>query len=131
MAKTALLFGSLLIANGLLGYFLSDRSSITALIPAIFGTIILVCGTVSSCLPNLAKHFMHVSALFGLLGTLAAGGRLLSTITSDTPNQFVQINLAAMTAICGGYVFACFRSFKAAGRARRAAESDSGQSTDG
>ncbi len=124
MTKIAFSFGVLLIANGAYGYLQSEPASVTALIPAVFGTLILLCGFVSAFKPALAKHFMHVSALLGLIGTLAAGGRLASTLAADDPNRFVQLNLAIMTALCAAYVVACFQSFRVSGRARRAAESD-------
>jgi len=130
MTKIAFCFGILLIANGAYGYLQSEKSSVTALIPAIFGILILLCGLVSALKPGIAKHFMHLSALLGLIGTLAAGGRLASTLMAEAPNRFVQINLAIMAALCGGYVVACFLSFRAAGRARRAAESESVQTSE-
>ncbi|HBV62985.1 MAG TPA: hypothetical protein DEF45_08195 [Rhodopirellula sp.] len=130
MVKTALSFGILLIANGAYGYLQSEQPSVTALIPAVVGTLILLCGLVSAQKPGLAKHFMHISALLGLLGTLAAGGRLASTLTAEAPNRFVQLNLAIMAILCGGYVFACFKSFRAAGRARRATESEAHQNSE-
>ena len=121
MTKVAFLFGALLITNGLVGFFLSETTSVTALIPVIFGGIIFLCGLVSAVKESLAKHFMHVSAAIALLGGLAAGGRLASTLGADDPNRFVQGNLGAMALLCTGYVVACFQSFRAAGKARREA----------
>ena len=46
MARAALIFGILLILLGLVGYTTTGRTSPTALIPAGFGLLILVCGLV-------------------------------------------------------------------------------------
>ena len=66
-------------------------------------------------------HLMHVAALLGLLGCLAALGRLVPSFFKEEQNSLVQGNLGLMAVLCGGYVYSCFRSFKEAGRRRRQA----------
>ena len=44
MSPTTIVFGMLLTLLGLVGYFLTGASSPTALIPAIFGVLLLVLG---------------------------------------------------------------------------------------
>ena len=123
MFKTAIIFGILLIANGLYGYLNSDSDKpATALIPAFVGAVIFFCGLFAGCKPKLSKHLMHVSASFGLLGTLAAGGRLAMTLSKEDASRFGQAMLGIMTILCAAYVFTCFQAFRAAGKARRAAE---------
>jgi|TARA_Y100001968_G_C19410182_1_gene745841 uncharacterized membrane protein HdeD (DUF308 family) len=121
MAKITVVFGLLLIGNGVYGYTASDSGSVTALIPAFVGAVLLLCGVVAAAKPKLNMHFMHVSALIGLLGCLAALGRLVSSFFKEEQNGLVQANLGLMALLCGGYVFVCFRSFKEAGRRRREA----------
>ena len=121
MAKITVVFGLLLIGNGVYGYTASDSGSVTALIPAFVGAVLLLCGVVAAAKPKLNMHFMHVSALIGLLGCLAALGRLVSSFFKEEQNGLVQANLGLMALLCGGYVFVCFRSFKGAGRRRREA----------
>lgn len=121
MAKITVVFGLLLIGNGVYGYTASDSGSVTALIPAFVGAVLLLCGVVAAAKPKLNMHFMHVSALIGLLGCLAALGRLVSSFFKEEQNGLVQANLGLMVLLCGGYVFVCFRSFKEAGRRRREA----------
>ncbi len=121
MAKITVVFGLLLIGNGVYGYTASDSGSWTALIPAFVGAVLLLCGVVAAAKPKLNMHFMHVSALIGLLGCLAALGRLVSSFFKEEQNGLVQANLGLMALLCGGYVFVCFRSFKEAGRRRREA----------
>ena len=122
MAKLTAVFGLLLIGNGIWGYTASEPASVTALIPAFVGIALLLCAIGSIVKPALNMHLMHIAALLGLLGCLAALGRLISTFFKDDPNSsLVQANLGLMAALCGGYVYSCFRSFKEAGRRRRAA----------
>ena len=120
MVKAATIFGILLIGNGLYGYMGSEVKSVTAFIPAFFGTAILLCGFVSALSDGVRKHAMHFSAMVGLLGALAAGGRLISSMGKDDKG-FVQTNLAIMTALCVGYLIACIRSFRAARKQREQA----------
>ena len=122
MVKAATIFGILLIANGLYGYTGGEVKSVTALIPAFFGIAILLCGIVSALNDSLRKHLMHFSAFAALLGALAAGGRLFSTMGKESANGFVQVNLAIMAVLCISYVVVCILSFRAA-RKRREAES--------
>mgnify|MGYP001395241829 FL=1 len=121
MAKITVVFGLLLIGNGVYGYTASDSGSVTALIPAFVGAVLLLCGVVAAAKPKLNMHLAHVSALIGLLGCLAALGRLVSSFFKEEQNGLVQANLGLMALLCGGYVFVCFRSFKEAGRRRREA----------
>ncbi len=121
MAKLTAIFGLLLVGNGLYGYTASDSGSMTALIPAFVGGVLLLCAIGSIAKPSLNMHLMHAAALIGVLGCLAALGRLISTFFKDEPNSFVQTNLGLMALLCGGFVYSCIQSFKAAGRRRREA----------
>ena len=123
MAKLTVVFGLLLIGNGIWGYTASESASVTALIPAFVGIALLLCAIGSIVKPALNMHLMHIAALLGLLGCLAALGRLIPSFSKEDQNGLglVQANLGLMAALCGGYVYSCFRSFKEAGRRRRAA----------
>ena len=121
MAKLTAVFGLLLIGNGIYGYTAGESASITALIPAFVGIALLLCAIGSIVKPALNMHLMHVAALLGLLGCLAALGRLVPSFFKEEQNSLVQGNLGLMAVLCGGYVYSCFRSFKEAGRRRRQA----------
>ena len=123
MAKLTVVFGLLLIGNGIWGYTASESASVTALIPAFVGIALLLCAIGSIVKPTLNMHLMHIAALLGLLGCLAALGRLIPSFSKEDQHGLglVQANLGLMAALCGGYVYSCFRSFKEAGRRRRAA----------
>ena len=121
MAKLTAVFGLLLIGNGIYGYTAGESASVTALIPAFVGIALLLCAVGSIVKPALYMHLMDVAALLGLLGCLAALGRLVPSFFEDEQNTLVQVNLGLMALLCGGYVYSCFRSFKEAGRRRREA----------
>ena len=121
MAKLTAVFGLLLIGNGIYGYTAGESASVTALIPAFVGIALLLCAIGSIVKPALNMHLMHVAALLGLLGCLAALGRFVPSFFEDEQNTLVQVNLGLMALLCGGYVYSCFRSFKEAGRRRREA----------
>ena len=76
MAKLALGFGLALIGLGAWGYLgaTAGHASLTALIPAAVGGLLLACGLVA-LREGLRMHAMHAAALVGLLGTLLAAGR--------------------------------------------------------
>ena len=145
MVKAAVIFGVLLIGNGLYGYLESkpdavsesdnntesDNSggpegnsksritAITALIPAFVGIVIVICGLGSAISEGLKKHLMHFSAVVALLGAIASGGRLIMKF--GEASSLSQFNQALMAVLCIGYLIACIRSFRAARKRREEA----------
>ncbi|MCH2601167.1 MAG: hypothetical protein MKZ94_17280, partial [Pirellulales bacterium] len=98
MAKLTVVFGLLLIGNGIWGYTASESASVTALIPAFVGIALLLCVIGSIVKPALNMHLMHIAALLGLLGCLAALGRLIPSFSKEDQNGLglVQANLGLM-----------------------------------
>lgn len=75
MPKITIFYSVLLILLGLGGYLLTDRESLTALIPAAFGVLLLAAGLVA--LKEAArKHAMHAASLLALIGFLGTMGGL-------------------------------------------------------
>ena len=76
MAKTTIALAAALTLLGLGTYFGSSDAnpSKTALIPAVFGVLLLGCG-LAALQPTWRKHAMHVAVSVALLGALAASGR--------------------------------------------------------
>ena len=150
MAKITVIFGVLLIGLGLIGYVGTSPSaepadtssgaaedtvaapaakkSVTALIPAFVGGILLICGVLANQ-DAMRKHAMHGAASVGLLGCLAGLGRGvmgLGKFFSGDPslNQRSFLFVWLMAIICGVFVFLCVQSFRAA-RKRQAVEQES------
>lgn len=120
MPTTAILCGTLLIILGVSGYvsaLMSDRASLTALIPAVFGLVLAGLGIASRAKENLRKHLMHVAVLIGLLGFVATAGRLISRIGEISATPAI-ISQGLMALICLIFVVLSIRSFIAARRER-------------
>jgi hypothetical protein len=124
------LFGVLLIALGVWGRFGGDLGlwqplgfpapehlSNTALIPAYVGAALVVAGLLAFK-ANLLKHAMHGAAMVGLLGFLAAAGRLIATGKTAGVSG---VSVIIMAVLCAVFVGLCVNSFIQARRRRAAA----------
>jgi hypothetical protein len=131
VAIPTMVFGVLLIVLGLVGKFATGTSSNTALIPAAFGLPLVVLGFLS-LRDNLRKHTMHLAALIGLVGFLAAAIRAVPRLPELVTTGAVvgtdgQVHTAAaictvlMALLCGVFVGMCVGSFIAARRRQAAA----------
>jgi hypothetical protein len=116
----SIIFGGLLIAVGLGGYFGTGTSSVTALIPAFVGGLLAVLGVVA-LKESLLKHAMHAAALLGLIGFLAAAGRFVpKALQGADLREPALLCTGAMALLCAAFVGCCVNSFIQA-RRRRAA----------
>lgn len=118
MPGHAIWFGRILVLIGIVGYgygMFAGNASLTALIPAVFGVILMLLGHLAAAKDPLRKHLMHLAMLFGLLGFLLPAGRLLSRMSelSLSPAMISQI---AMSVICLVFVVLGVHSFIAARR---------------
>ncbi|MES2996619.1 MAG: hypothetical protein V4733_07395 [Verrucomicrobiota bacterium] len=114
MSRLSILFGTLLIILGAVGYFIQEPGarSLTAFIPAAFGLLLILPGLIAAAKPSLNKHMMHVAALVGLLG--AAGGLgmgLPKLIKGDMLRPLAVYSQLTMGALCLIFVILCIRSF--------------------
>jgi hypothetical protein len=118
MAFTTIVFGLALTVLGLAGYLITAGTSVTALIPAFFGIVLLVLGFLARA-DHMRKHAMHAAAAVGLIGFIGALMSILRApmATRSAMANFSQIAMALMTAI---FVALCVKSFRDARRARSA-----------
>jgi hypothetical protein len=122
-------FGVLLVALGVWGRFGTPEglNSITSLIPGFVGAPLIVLGLLA-LKESWLKHCMHLAAMIGLLGFVAAGGRLISkavqahSLTAVLEGGYAGFIVGLMTALCGAFVALCVNSFIQARRRRRARE---------
>ena len=108
---------------GLASYFLTDRVSVTALIPAFFGAVFVILALVARS-ESARKHAMHAAALLGLVGCVMP---LVMIIRKWLGGEFDPLSRAgggqlAMSALCGIFVVLCVKSFIDARKARKQAE---------
>ena len=93
-------FGVLMIVLGVVAYFLTDRSSVTALIPSFFGVALVGCGAAAAAIGRVA---MIVAIVLGVLGVAGPLGRVVPAtmkdgFTFDTATV-VQLIFAALSAL--------------------------------
>ena len=123
MYKTTILFGVLLIATGLAGYFGTGAVEKTALIPSGFGVVLLVCGLLASN-ENRRMLAMHIAVLFGLLGAIGVIPTLLKTLLKEDRSPAALAAKTVTLVLCVVFVGLCVRSFIAARKAREAAAAE-------
>jgi hypothetical protein len=123
MPIVSVVFGLLLVGLGVWGYTtstLEGNLKLTALIPAAFGAVLIVCGLVGM-VGRMLKHAMHAAALVGVLGLLLAAGRFISKAAKDGTVDFSQPATQAtlgMAVLCLVFVCLCINSFIQARRRR-------------
>jgi hypothetical protein len=113
MPSTSIACGVLLILLGVIGYvygLTENAASVTALIPAFFGIVLVLLGFLSKSKENLRKHLMHAAVLVALIGFLVTAGRLLSKLGSLTLTA-ATISTVLMALICLIFVILCVKSF--------------------
>ena len=120
MPSTSIISGVLLILIGIAGYVFSlidGNTSVTALIPAAFGLLLVILGFVAKSNENLRKHLMHAAVLVGLLGFLIPTIRLVSQ-ASNIKVSLAVLSQAAMALVCLFFVILSVQSFVNARRNR-------------
>jgi hypothetical protein len=120
MASTTLALGVALIILGLAGYVLTGAASLTALIPAAFGIVILLAGLIGRD-ERRRKHAIHVAfvvALLGLLGSVRGLLQIGDVFDGTAARPAAVVSQAVMAVLTLGYVIVAVRSFIAARRRR-------------
>jgi hypothetical protein len=115
--STTRYFGLILIVLGVASYMLTGRTSVTALIPAIFGAVLVVCALIARK-ETARKHAMHAAVAVGLLGTLAALGRGIPAASSGGAARPAVLSQLVMGVLLLIYVALGVQSFIAARKAR-------------
>jgi len=69
MPKITIVYAVILILIGLISYLASGMVSITALIPAFFGVVVLIAG-IAAFSEKMRKRAMHIASVLGLIGFL-------------------------------------------------------------
>jgi peptidoglycan/LPS O-acetylase OafA/YrhL len=125
MARVTYVFGILLIALGLIGYWGTGSIHSTALIPTWFG-LALVAGGILAISPSEGRRklFMHINVTVGLLGLIGAIAAALQGygharslgVDPDYIALAAKLTMAGLLLI---YVNLCVRSFIQARRSRK------------
>ncbi len=118
MPNIAIICGSLLVIIGFLGYgygLMNGNASLTALIPAAFGSVLEVLGFVAKSSEGMRKHLMHAAVVVALLGFIMTAGRLLMKMNEISFGAAAASQLS-MAIVCLVFVVLAVRSFVAARR---------------
>ncbi|MBY0232425.1 MAG: hypothetical protein K2W96_24365 [Gemmataceae bacterium] len=121
----SIVFGVLLTALGGWAYATADpdKQSVTALIPAIPGVVLIACGALALN-EKWIKHAMHAAALFGVLGFLGGAANIVRALVAgkELSDRPVLVSIG-MTVLCGAFTALCVKSFIDVRRAKaRAAQ---------
>lgn len=113
MPSASMVSGILLILIGIFGYafgLIDGHASLTALIPAAFGLLLLIFGYIARSKDNLRKHLMHAAVLVALIGFLIPAIRLISKLGDFTVSLAI-LSQVAMSLICLVFVILSVKSF--------------------
>lgn len=96
--------GIVLVVLGVGAYVLSDFASVTALIPAVFGVLVVVLGVVGRRQPDrqrLAAYGIGLLAALGVLGSLRGVPGIVALLTGGSVESVVAaVSQGAMIVIC-------------------------------
>jgi len=118
MPSTSIACGTLLVLIGILGYangLMTESASLTALIPAAFGVVLLLLGVFARIREGLRKHLMHAAVVVALLGFIMTAGRLISRVSELTYSAAV-VSQVSMALVCLLFVILAIKSFADARR---------------
>ena len=105
-------YGSFLIFWGVVVSFASGSSSFTSFIPSLIGLPILIFSNLSIKFTNKKKFFMHIVALFGLIGFLGGLDFFRSLITGNTfQNVWADTSKLILLITGAFFTYQCFKSF--------------------
>ena len=89
MPQVTLVIGSLLTLLGVISYFLTAGTSLTALIPSVFGVIFIALGQISKK-ESARKHVMHFAIGLAMVGFLGVAVRSCSPFVSMLQGNHVE-----------------------------------------
>lgn len=116
MPILSIIFGGILTAIGIAGYahgVSTGHASFTALIPAVFGTLLEIFGVVAMRAESMRKHLMHAAVVVAFIGFAMTAGRLVMK-ASLLDWSAALISQLAMSIVCLVFVILAVRSFVAA-----------------
>ena len=118
MSGISIVAGLLLVVIGSTGFIYgmnAGTASVTALIPAFFGIVMIACGAIAMVADGMRKHLMHLAVVVALLGFILTAGRLvMKATTGGLEASAAVVSQGAMALVCLLFVVLAVRSFAAA-----------------
>lgn len=121
MVRLTVVVGGLLTVLGVVGYVATAAASLTALIPAAVGLLLLACAAIAARRPGARRHAIHaalVIALIGALGSLRNVARIGELFAGTASNPAAVLVSTIMFVVLVAYIAAGVRSFVVARRVR-------------
>lgn len=118
MPSTTRLVGIVLMVIGIASYWLTGRTSLTALIPAFFGIIFVGLAYVARN-EAASRHAMHAAVAIALVGVLGTLGRAIPAIAGGQITRPAVLAQVVTGLVLAWYVWLGVQSFIAARRARK------------
>ena len=94
---------------------MTGHASVTALIPAFFGIVLVALGAIAKAKDGLRKHLMHVAVVIALIGFIVPFARLASKFSELTFSAAIASQVA-MALVCLLFVVLGIKSFADARR---------------
>lgn len=113
MPSLTIALGAVLVVLGLGGYLLTGAASLTALIPAAFGAVLVLAGAIARD-ERRRKHAMHAAVLVALLGFLGSFRGLLqigALLDGTAARPAAVVSQAIMALLTLVYLVIAIRSF--------------------
>jgi len=121
MARSTIAFGAALVALGLISYLGTAAVSVTALIPTLFGAVLLMLGwlALNERYRRQAIYAAEAIALVGLFGAAPGLVGLIDMISgAEVQRPAAVLSQSVMALLMAVFIGLCLRSFIAARRAR-------------
>lgn len=99
-----IVLGIALVVLGIGAYVLSDFASITALIPTLFGVLVVILGVVGRQQPDrqrLAAYGIGLLAVLGVLGSTRGIPAIIALLTGESVDSTIAaVSQGAMIVVC-------------------------------
>jgi hypothetical protein len=118
MPLTTRYVGLVLMILGLASYWLTGRTSLTALIPSFIGILFTVLALLAQR-ESLRRHMMHAAVALALIGALGVLARAVPAVIAGDAMRPAVLSQLATAAVLLFYVRAGVQSFIAARRDRK------------
>jgi len=121
VVRLTAVIGGLLVLTGVIGFVVTGAASVTALIPAFVGLLLLLAALIGSRSEGVRRHAMHAALLISLLGAL---GSLMNVVklgevfagTAERPAAIIASTVLLVLTVV--HLVLGIRSFVAARRSR-------------
>lgn len=119
MPRIIFTFAVVFVLLGIGAYLGTGRESWTAMIPSIFGVLLLAAGAVSLKHLKHGGHFAALVGLLGFLGTVRSLGQVPALLSGgDVARPAAVAVQASFAVLCLVFLVFCVKSFIDARRAR-------------